>query len=109
MAAAASMALCCWRAVFAGSVFLLMIRHPWACRSHLNCLFTIQSKIADASRHRPHHQRCVSDTEGGQMGSAGLHVRDVWAEDRAMIRAAARGAGLSVSEWLDSVIKSTAN
>ena len=42
------------------------------------------------------------------MRSAGTHFRDVRAEDREMIRAAARRHGLSVGEWLDSVIKSAA-
>jgi hypothetical protein len=42
------------------------------------------------------------------MGSAGTHFRDVRAEDREMIRAAARRDGLSVGEWLDTVIKSAA-
>jgi hypothetical protein len=42
------------------------------------------------------------------MRTADTHFRDIRVEDRAMIRAAARRAGLSVSQWLDSVINSAA-
>jgi hypothetical protein len=38
----------------------------------------------------------------------GAQFKDIRADDREMIRSAARRAGLPVSQWLDSVIKSAA-